>query len=65
MKTLNRYLGQLGWGAEVTRNELEIDLILPHKLSLSDLACLRKISTSRRKAHHQIRVILADEYGLE
>lgn len=64
MKVLEKFLDGLGRGADVTRNDLEFDLILPHKLSLSDLASLREIATLRRKAHRQIREILAEDYDI-
>ncbi len=65
LENLNNYLDDLGDDAEITRDDMELDLITPQKISLSDLDCLRELCETEQKTHTLIKQILLDDYGLE
>ncbi len=64
LQVLKIYVDNLNPSSSVTRDDLELDLILSNKLNLLDLSCLKEICCSKRKIHKQIRQILDNDYGL-
>ena len=62
-EVLGDYLRDLGNDLDMTRDDLELYLISPQKLSLSDLHCL--LGMCEEGGMHNIKQILIDEYGLE
>lgn len=61
----DEHLENIGNEDTVTRDDLELGLISPQKLSLSDLSHLHLLCESDLSMHICIRSILEDDYGIE
>ncbi|TAK11912.1 MAG: hypothetical protein EPO32_10375 [Anaerolineae bacterium] len=60
----NEYLHDLEGDEAVTRNDLELYLMTPHKLSIFDLECMYDLCDSALKSHTEIKGILQLDYGI-
>lgn len=61
-RILTRFIEDVPVRVDITRDDLELELISPHRLNRADLVCLTEICSTRRKAHRQIRAIVREEY---
>lgn len=65
VEILNTYLTDLEEDINISRDDLELYLISPQKLSLVDLQCLLGLCGNGNTNHENIKNILIEDYGFD